>query len=169
MQGRAHTVTTIAWVAAIAVASHVLATAPFARDWHRVWLLEHVGFLFGFGAVFAHSLLDDGDALITRIARTFEPDLPAVMVRYTRHATRAWVVFFVAMILASLTLYATQPFATWSALAYFGTPVAVAAMFVGEALVHRWRHPDHPRPTIAACLQAFAQRGRARSAHRDDR
>ena len=88
--------------------------------------------LMVFGASLVH-----GMPIVERLARLREPDLPSEGVRYTRHVTWVWCVFFVlnGTIAAWTALYASL--ATWTLYNGFISYCAMGLMFAGEWLCRR--------------------------------
>lgn len=130
-----------------------------AWDPRWVYLLQHAGTNAALAWVFGRTLAAGRRPLITRLALTVHPDLPAPMQAYTRSVTLAWTVFFVAMTGASLFLWAIGEAYWWSVLANLLTAPAVVMMFVGEYLVRRLRYPGFPHADLMAGIRAFS-RGR---------
>ena len=88
-----------------------------------------------FLSVFALSLTHK-QSLIERLARQFEPDLPASGVRYTRRVTQAWCVFL--LLNTALTLWSIQAGEkVWALYNGFISYVLMGCMFAGEWLIRR--------------------------------
>jgi len=121
-----------------------------------LYLAQHVGVNLFLGAWFASTLRPGGQALISQLAGRVRPLTPGKAL-YTRKLTFAWVVFFVAIVAVSISLYALAPFDTWALFANVGTPVAVGAMFVGEYLLRYRLHPEFERTTLGDAIRAYRQ------------
>ncbi|WP_332744238.1 hypothetical protein [Hydrogenophaga sp.] len=121
-----------------------------------LYYLQHLGIHVALGVLFGRSLLGPGDALITRLARRiFAHELSERKVRYTRHVTLAWTVFFFVNALVSTLLFIWAPTAVWSVHANLLTGPLVGAMFLVE---HLWRMcvlPPHERPGIIDIVRAY--------------
>lgn len=130
----------------------VLALA-LSQPWLRLhggWLYvaEHVGFNLALAALFGLSLSDPRGALITRLAQQVRGEnLPAGVATYTRRATLAWALAFVAIAAVSIGLFLWAPLGHWSVFANLLTAPLVGVLFVVEYLVRRLclRHIDHSR------------------------
>jgi uncharacterized membrane protein len=108
--------------------------------------------MLGWMAVFfARTLRTGREALITRIARVSEPDLPAHLVRYTRRLTAIWVAWFVLAALAGLLGGRSGP---WTGLAVW---TGTAALFLGEHWLRPLIFPDHPFPDLRQQLKDTLQ------------
>lgn len=105
-----------------------------------IYLLQNVGMQGLMALVFGHTLLGDREPLISQLARRIHRDdySPAIA-RYTRQATWAWTLYFVAMGLTSVVLFVTAPLAVWSYFVNFISFLTLGAMFVAEYAVRRWR------------------------------
>ena len=84
--------------------------------------------------VFVHSLIYP-PAVITRLARIREPDLPPAGVRYTRNVTVVWSVFFLLNGSASIFTAIWTTAETWTLYNGFIAYVLIGALFGGEWLV----------------------------------
>lgn len=135
-----------------------VAFAGSVSDLQRMYLLQHAGIHAALGAAFAATLRVGQVPMITKVAlRVHGGQMPEAKHAYTRHVTVAWVVYFVAMVLVSLGLYAWAPWAWWSAFANLVTPVALVLMLVGEWRLRYWLHPEFERVPIATAMRAFRQ------------
>ena len=73
----------------------------------------------------------------------------------TRTLTKAWVIFFLAIVAVSLVLYAFASFDAWAIFANVLTPIATAVMFGGEHLLRYRLHPEFERATAAEAVRAY--------------
>jgi uncharacterized membrane protein len=122
-----------------------------------LYLSQHVAINLMLGWWFASSLREGQVALITRLASLVHRHMPPEMMAYTRNVTRAWVIYFVAISAVSLLLFAFTSFATWAWFANLATPLALAAMFVGERLLRYRLHPDFERSSVSDAIRAYRQ------------
>jgi uncharacterized membrane protein len=108
-------------------------------------------------AYFARTLRAGREPLITRLARSVHGSLSPELVAFTRRVTVAWCTFFAAQVLVSMLLFAFAPFDFWSMFVNLLNIPLLVLMFVGDHLYRAIRLPDHPRPSIARILRAFAE------------
>jgi len=120
-----------------------------------LYLAQHVGVNACLAIAFGSTLRRGHVALITTLARRVHRHFTPAMTVYTRQVTLAWTLFFVAMCIVSLALYASVPFAGWALFANLGTPLAVAAMFGAEFTVRYRLHPEFERTTVADAVRAY--------------
>ena len=152
------------WVklSALAVALGLAALAA-RRAALAVSLLFPLPSIFVYGGllwIFARTLAPGREALVTRLARQVHGTLPDDIAAYTRQVTWAWCVFFTAMGLTSVLLFAFASLPAWSLFVnILGLPL-ICAMFVAEYIyrVLRYRHFSHA-PLIAS-VWAFHKFGR---------
>ncbi len=90
-----------------------------------------------FAALFGYSLLKP-PPMIERIARAMEGELDAHAIRYTRHVTEAWVVFFLLNAALSLwtALYASLEI--WTLYNGLISYLLIGGMFGGEYLLRQF-------------------------------
>jgi uncharacterized membrane protein len=145
-------------MACIVAASGLWAYVSAHEGLHRIehlYVLQHAGIHFALGFVFATTLRRGATPLIStfalRVHRTVTPEL----LHYTRQVTRAWSLYFAAMVALSLALFVAAPWWWWSVFANLVTPVAAVALFVGEYLLRYRLHPEFERVTLAQALQAY--------------
>ena len=94
--------------------------------------------------------------LHTRMGLEFGPALA----QYTRVVTLLWTAYFLATPLLSALLYLGASWPVWTLYCTVLTPLAAAALFLGEYLWRRLRHPEFPRVTPRAALDAYQRSGR---------
>jgi uncharacterized membrane protein len=151
----------LAALAAVSVAA-LCAQAALARPLEAslLYLAQHVGVNVFLAVGFGGTLRRGHTALITtlaiRVHRQFTPEMAV----YTRKVTLAWTLYFVAMALLSLALYAWTPFDTWALFANVLTPLAVVAMFVGEYALRYWLHPEFERASLADAVRSYMHGGK---------
>jgi uncharacterized membrane protein len=143
----------LAGIAALVVQAlwGVLVPAPL------LYLGQHLAINLMLAVWFAASLRADRVALITRLASLVHRRMTPAMVAYTRNVTRAWVAYFVAISALSLLVFALAPFETWAWFANLATPLALAAMFLGERLLRYRLHPEFERSSVADAIRAYRQ------------
>lgn len=124
---------------------------------NRLYVAQHVGVHALLLALFARSLHGPGLSLIGQLAQRVHALTPA-MVAYTRSVTRMWCAYFAGMVLLSLGVYAVGSWPQWSLLANLGTPVAIAALFIGEHAARYRLHPEFERTSLATAVQAWRRR-----------
>lgn len=124
-------------------------------DVNRLYVLQHAAIHASLGWTFAITLRAGRTPLITMMADRVHQGLTPAMAAYTAWLTRAWVVYFAAMIAVSLVVYALAPWAVWSFFCNVLTPLSAVSFFVIEYIVRYRRHPDFERATMAQAVQAF--------------
>lgn len=108
-------------------------------DWY--YWLQGVAINAAFALFFGRSLLPDTEPVCARFARAIYDELAPPLARYTRRATWAWTIFFIANIAISSLLFAGAGRATWSLFANVLYLPLVLLMFAGEYLVRRLALP----------------------------
>jgi len=138
------------------------------QDAQRLYVLQHGGIHAALAWAFALTLRAGQKPLIsalaegvhTRLGQEFTPALAA----YTRRVTQVWAGYFLGMIVLSLALYALAPWAWWSLFCTLLTPVSAGLLFACEhVLRYRW-HPEFPRVSMQAALQAYQNHSRTGAA-----
>ena len=124
-----------------------------------IYVAQHVAIHVLLAFVFGLTLVGGRESLVTALARRVHGAMTPAMASYSRKVTVVWTVYFVAMALLSLALYALAPFASWAAFANLATPVAMVALFIGEYLLRYRLHPEFERATLSQALNAYADRG----------
>ncbi len=105
-----------------------------------IYLLQNVGMQALLALTFGHTLLPGRDPLISQFARRIHRnDYSDTIARYTRQATWAWTLYFVAMGLLSVALFALATLEVWSWFVNFVSFLTLGAMFAAEYAVRRWR------------------------------
>lgn len=121
-----------------------------------LYFIQHIGTNLALGTLFGRSLLGPGEALITQLARAVHGDaISERKRRYTRQATVAWTLFFMANSLVSALLFLLAPPWVWSIFANLLSMPLIAAMFLAE---HLWRArvlPPDERPTVGQVVRAY--------------
>jgi uncharacterized membrane protein len=116
-----------------------------AFDAGTAWRLVSCLMLAWLAFFFGRTLRPGEDALITRIARVSDPDLPPHLLRYTRRLTAVWCAWFVcALCCVALARSALLP----GPLVWAGT----ATLFLGE----HWLRPHlFPGASFPGLRQQF--------------
>ena len=125
-----------------------------------LYLGQHVAIHLLLAFVFGSTLAAGHEPLVSALARRVHGSLTPAMAAYSRRVTVAWTVYFVAMAVLSIVLFATAPFAAWATFANLVTPLAIVAMFGGEYLLRYRLHPEFERATITQAVRAYADRDR---------
>ncbi|MEO5845096.1 MAG: hypothetical protein ABIQ33_09670 [Caldimonas sp.] len=124
-----------------------------------LYVAQHVAIHVLLAFVFGLTLQAGREPLVTALARRVHGGLAPAMAAYSRKVTLAWTVYFVAMAVLSLVLFAFAPFAVWATFANLLTPIAILVMFVGEYLLRYHLHPEFERATLAQSVRAYTDRG----------
>jgi uncharacterized membrane protein len=114
------------------------------QDW--IYLMQNVGMQILLAWVFGRTLIPPQEALITQIARRIHgTEFTPAIAAYTRQATWAWVLFFVAMALISVLLFAAAPLGVWSFFVNVLYLLLLVLMFVLEYAARRYclRNTEH--------------------------
>ncbi len=131
----------------------------------HLYVMQHGGIHLALAWSFAITLRAGHKPLITTMAegvhRRLGQDFPPALALYTRGLTQLWVGYFVTMIALSALLYALTSWAWWSLYCTVLTPLSVAALFLSEYGWRYRRHPEFPRVSIQAVVQAWRQTGRS--------
>ena len=121
-----------------------------------VFFIQQLGTNLALATLFGRSLLGDGQALITQLARAVYHGKISERKRiYTRRATLAWTLFFLGNAFISAILWLLAPQAAWSVFANLLSFPLLVCMFVAE---HIWRLcalPPEERPSIAQVVSAY--------------
>src|SRR5262245_59330552 len=123
------------WAGPAAAAAAVLLAALVWRTAPSVNLLYPIPSVIVYVALmwlFGRTLTPGHEALVTRLARRVHDTLPDYIATYTRQVTWAWCLFFGAMALASVLLFAFAPLQAWSLFVNVLTFPLIAGMFVVE-------------------------------------
>lgn len=144
----------LALTAAAGVALFVFVLQGQAGDTNRLYVFQHAAINALLGGWFGSSLRGGRLSLIGQFAQRVHPLSPAIRA-YTAQVTRIWTVYFALMVVASIGVYATLPFAAWSVLANLVTPVMVVGLFVGEHLLRYRLHPEFERTRMIDAVRAF--------------
>ena len=141
-------------VAACGLWAYVSAHEGLHRIEH-LYVLQHAGIHAALGCVFALTLRPGAMPLISTFAARLHRTMTPALLQYTRRVTWLWSVYFGAMVLLSLGLFAAAPWWWWSVFANLVTPVAAVTLFVGEYLLRYRLHPEFERITLAQAFRAY--------------
>jgi uncharacterized membrane protein len=121
----------------------------------KLYVAQHAVIHACLAAWFGGTLRSGMKPLISVLAARVHRQLTPAMQVYTRHVTLAWAVYFIAMVLLSLTIYAVAPFETWATFANLLTPAAMVVMFGGEYVLRYRLHPDFERVSMMDAVRAY--------------
>lgn len=148
---------------ALALAACALVALAIPLAWrdlesHFAWvyLIQQAGSYAALAVLFGRSLGSGREPLCSRFAALVHGPLAPEIAHYTRRVTQAWTLFFVAVTLALVIVYAAAPLPVWSAFANFGTLPLVGLMFVVEYAVRRRALPNLPHRGLGETLRAVA-------------
>lgn len=128
------------------------------RNFPVVYLLQEGGFYSLMAASFGLSLRGQEVALCTRLADKVHGPLGAREVRYTRQVTAAWTIFFLAITLLTLALFAFAPLHIWSVFANFFVVPLMVLMFAVEYAVRLRVLPQAERSGLLAAVRVYFAR-----------
>jgi uncharacterized membrane protein len=142
--------------ALVAVAVPLFTCWPLLeRKFYWMCLLQDCA-LYGLLAIsFGGSLRPGATALCTEVADKLHGPLTPREVRYSRRATAAWALFFAAIVIITVVLFAAAPLRVWSLFANFCILPLVALMFLAEYAVRRRVLPQAERGGILATVRTF--------------
>ena len=134
-----------------------LGWAVLERNFQSVFFIEHAAANLILAFIFGRTLVGSREALCTRFARLLHGALPPEEVRYSRHVTVAWTIFFATLFAISCTLYLGRFIAAWSIFASILTPILVGAMFVVEYAIRLRALPESKRTGVLGAIRAFSR------------
>lgn len=120
---------------------HWLLTASTWSHEALAWfsLLQNVGMQLLLALFFGLTLRSGHEPLIARFARRIHgADYSPRIARYARQATWAWTLFFLAMVLTPILLFAWTPIKTFSFFVNVLSLPLLGLMFVAEYAARRW-------------------------------
>lgn len=129
-----------------------------------LYLGQHAGIHAVLAVFFGGTLRPGRQALISSMAERVHRGLTPALAGYTRRLTAVWTGYFLGMTLLSLLLFVAAPLATWSLFANVVTPLAMAALFVGEHLLRYRLHPEFERISLATVMRAYSEHRQAGTA-----
>ncbi len=132
-----------------------------------VLYLENLAFLTMLAGLFAATLRDGQEPLVTGLARRArDGDMPPRVVRYTRAVTLGWSLFFVAAALSSCALFFTQSRAVWSSFVNLALGPLVVVAFVAEYGIRLRVLRGLEHGTLMTGVMAYAGRDRGETGGR---
>jgi uncharacterized membrane protein len=153
-------------VLAAAAASVWVAHADGTLRYIRLaYLADHVVANLTFAQWFARTLRPGVEPLCTEVARRVHRNLTPRVVRYTRGVTVTWAVLFTVVALASMVLYAIEPFQAWTHFVWFSTAPLTVAVFAVEYAIRCMVIPANERSAAIDTFRAIATM--FRSSHGD--
>jgi uncharacterized membrane protein len=152
--------------AALALCAASVRGPHLPAEW--LYVAQHAGVHAGLGLWFGSTLRKGATPLISQIARRVHRGLVPEMARYTRQVTAAWTLYFAAMALTSLALFAWAPFTAWSLFANVLTPLSMVAVFIAEYVVRYRLHPGFERATLMDAIHAYSRRDESAAAQATD-
>jgi uncharacterized membrane protein len=114
---------------------------------------------------FTTSLRPNREPVVTGLARRVRRTMPDKVVRYTRHVTIAWCVFFASQLLFSLGLLLLAPATVWSAFVNVLNLPLLAAMVLAEFCCRLILFRHEPHTSLIDTLSAM-RRARVMPANR---
>jgi uncharacterized membrane protein len=115
----------------------------------------HAATYVGLLSWFAPSLRPNHEPVVTGLARQVRRTMPDEVVRYNRHVTIAWCVFFAGQLLVSLILLCLAPPSVWSDFINLMNLPLVAAMALGEFGYRTVLFRHEPRTSLFDTLAAL--------------
>ncbi len=128
------------------------------EDVNRLYVLQHGGIHLALAFTFGITLRAGAVPLIVAMGERVHRVFTAEMRAYARRLTAVWVVYFIAMVVVSLIVYALAPWSWWSFFCNLITPVAAVAFFAGEHVWRHWRHPHFEPVSLRAAWDAYQKR-----------
>jgi uncharacterized membrane protein len=130
--------TGLSWLSHAAIAGSLLLSlgALVAND-ETLLRLYPAGISLSLLALFALSLRTP-PTMVERFARMRRPDLPAEAVRYTRHVTQVWCVYFALNAAVSIWTAVCASREVWALYNGFIVYLVMGALFLGEWLLRRY-------------------------------
>lgn len=126
-----------------------------------VFFIQHLGTNLALATLFGRSLIGDGEALITQLARAvYHGSISERKRIYTRQATIAWTLFFLSNALISAMLWLFAPQSAWSVFANLLSFPLLVGMFVAEHIWRLYALPPEERPSIAQVARAYRMHGK---------
>ena len=124
-------------------------------DVNRLYVLQHAGIHLALAFTFGITLRAGAVPLIVamgeKVHRVFTPEMRG----YARRLTGVWVVYFIAMVVVSLVVYALAPWPWWSLFCNLFTPAAAVGFFVAEHVYRHLRHPHFEPVSLRAAWDAY--------------
>ncbi|MEO5766445.1 MAG: hypothetical protein ABIR52_14150 [Casimicrobiaceae bacterium] len=130
---------------------------------HAAWVyfVQHAGGNALLAVVFGRTLVAGRVPLCTRIAAFVHDPMEPRLVRYTRHVTLAWALFFSVNAAISAVLFALAPVVVWSVFANLLDLPLVALMFAVEYGVRHRVLPNMKHASIFEAIRRYIHLSRA--------
>jgi uncharacterized membrane protein len=145
----------VAALGVIALCGHALLGLHLAPQ--MLYVAQHAGIHLFLAIAFGSTLRAGHTPLIATLAARVHRKITADMAAYMRHCTLAWVLYFIAMAVVSVALYAVASFDTWALFANLLTPLTLVAMFIGEYVLRYRLHPEFERASLADAIRSYRQ------------
>ncbi|HYN79485.1 MAG TPA: hypothetical protein VES73_17015 [Lamprocystis sp. (in: g-proteobacteria)] len=129
--------------------------ATLEQHFSWVYFIQHAGANALLAAMFGITLTRGRQPLCTRCARAVRGSLTPEVVRYTRHVTLGWTLFFLGISVISTLLFLFGQIDAWSVFANFLSFPLILLMFLAEHLVRLRLLPQLERHTIMDSILAF--------------
>ena len=126
-----------------------------------LYLAQHVGVHLFLAVGFGSTLRAGQTSLITTLAARVHQHFTPAMAVYTRKVTLAWTLYFIAMAVLSVVLYAFASFEAWARFANLLTPLAGALMFGAEYLLRYHWHPEFERTSVSDAIRSYLHGAKA--------
>ncbi len=123
------------------------------KNYEWLDLTQQCGVYALLAATFARSLLPGRTPLCTELAAKMHGALAPVEIRYTRRATIAWMLFYLALVAAIIVLFLEAPLRVWSFFVNFITFGLILAMGIGDYGLRRLVLPPRPTGGVLGILQ----------------
>lgn len=130
------------WLALIPALVLTLAIAGLLRGSLLALYLPPILISGGLLWLFASTLREGHEPIISRFARLVFQEEDPEQLRYTRRVTQLWSLFFLAMLLETMLLSVFAPLELWSLFANILNYLFIALLFVLEFAYRRWRFPQ---------------------------
>ena len=141
-------------LAGLALAGLFWNTLLQTQDW--LYLMQNAGMQSLLAWVFGRTLRPAHEPLISQFARRIHgADYSPAIARYTRQATWAWTLFFVAMMLISVVLFVVASLGTWSFFINVLSLPLLGLMFVLEYAARRYRLRDVPHVPFLTSVSLY--------------
>jgi len=143
-----------ALLAAVVVATLLYRYLP-ALEKHYEWLdlVQQCGVYALLAAGFGRSLLPGKVPLCAQLAIKMHGALAPVEIRYMRHATLAWMAFYLALVAAIIILFLSAPVNIWSLFVNFAIYGLILLMVLGDHWLRRKLLPPRPSGGMLGIIQ----------------
>jgi uncharacterized membrane protein len=125
------------------------------RNFSLLYFVQQFGFYSLMALSFGTTLIGPRVPLCTMLADKVHGPLTPQELRYTRHVTAAWTLYFVLNMLATWLLFKFAPLRIWSLFVNFCSLPLLALMFAGEYWVRRRVLPQVHGSGIVATLRVY--------------